>query len=227
MKNKPFLITIVVIICLFSCFSCSDRKIKNREYNEEEVITAAEKLIKKSEKVNEIYYGHGISYYADESTANGIYYQADFLSLERFGVDTIDDIKALTYDCFTKSISEDMISTTLGSVSDEDGIQTMSRYYQKYNALDNKPECIMVNKNAIVYLTDNVVYDYSSIRVSRVEGDTVFVKIDVTVTTEEDKTQTQELEIGLFEESDGWRLNSSTYTKYVDKDYYNDLQNKK
>ena len=120
-----------------------------------------------------------------------------------------------------------MISTTLGSVSDEDGIQTMSRYYQKYNALDNKPECIMVNKNAIVYLTDNVVYDYSSIRVSRVEGDTVFVKIDVTVTTEEDKTQTQELEIGLFEESDGWRLNSSTYTKYVDKDYYNDLQNKK
>ena len=227
MKNKPFLITIVVIICLFSCFSCSDRKIKNREYNEEEVITAAEKLIKKSEKVNEIYYGHGISYYADESTANGIYYQADFLSLERLGVDTVDDIKALTYDCFTKSISEDMISTTLGSVSDEDGIQTMSRYYQKYNALDNKPECIMVNKNAIVYLTDNVVYDYSSIRVSRVEGDTVFVKIDVTVTTEEDKTQTQELEIGLFEESDGWRLNSSTYTKYVDKDYYNDLQNKK
>ena len=227
MKNKPFLITIVVIICLFSCFSCSDRKIKNREYNEEEVITAAEKLIKKSEKVNEIYYGHGISYYADESTANGIYYQADFLSLERLGVDTVDDIEALTYDCFTKSISEDMISTTLGSVSDEDGIQTMSRYYQKYNALDNKPECIMVNKNAIVYLTDNVVYDYSSIRVSRVEGDTVFVKIDVTVTTEEDKTQTQELEIGLFEESDGWRLNSSTYTKYVDKDYYNDLQNKK
>jgi len=227
MKNKSFLLTIVVIICLFTCFSCSDSKIKNRDYNEEEVITAAKKLIIQSETVNEIYYGHGIDYYMDESTANGIYYQADFLSLNRFGIETIEDIKNLTYECYAKNIATDMINTTLSSVSDEDGIQMMSRYYQKYNALDNKPECIMVNKNATVYLTDKVVYDYSSLRTSRVEGEVVFVKINVTVTTEDEKTQTREIEIGLLEESDGWRLNSPTYVKYFDEDYYNDLQNKK
>ncbi len=222
MKNKLFLLTIVVILCLFFCISCE----KDRDYDEKEVIAAAEKLIKSSEILNDIYYGYGIEYYKDESTANGVYYQADFLSLEKFGVETVNDIKEMTKECFTKSLSEMMISTVLTSVSDEDGIQRYSRYYQKYNSLDNTEECIMVHKNAIIFLTDEVVYDYSSLRVSRVKKEEVFVKINVTVTNSEKETQSQELEISLLEESDGWRINSSTYTKYVNKEYYEDLQNK-
>lgn len=222
MKNKLFLLTIVVILSLITCVSCE----KDRDYNENEVIEEAEKLIKASEVLNDIYYGYGIEYHKDESTANGAYYQADFLSLEKFGVNSIRDIKEMTTACFSKSLSEMMINTVLTSVSDEDGIQRYSRYYQKYNSLDNTEECIMVYKDAIVFLTDKVVYDYSSLRVSRVEKEEVFVKINITVTNSENKTQTQELEISLLEESDGWRINSSTYAKYQDKEYYEDLQNK-
>ena len=164
MKNKLFLLTLVVIFSLFLCISCST----DREYNEEDVLSSAENLIKKSEVVNEIYYGHGIEYYKDESTANGAYYQADFLSLRRFGVENINDIKKMTTECFTENLSNSMINNTLSSIQDEDGIQTFSRYYQKYSALDNTEECIMVYKDAIVYLTDKVTYDYSTLRVSRV-----------------------------------------------------------
>ena len=223
MKNKLFLLTIVVIISLFFCVSCG----KDRKYNEDEVIKAAEELIKKSEMLNDIYYGKGIDYIKDESTADGAYYEADYISLNRFGVENINDIKNMTYECFTKNLSSSMINTILTSVSDDDGIQRYSRYYQKYNALDNKEECIMVYKDAIVYLTDDVVYDYSSIRISRVEKEEVFVKISVSVTDKEKRTQTKEIEISLLEESDGWRINSPTYTKYVDREYYEDLQKNK
>ena len=221
MKNKLFLLTIVVIIALFLCNSCS----KNREYNETEVIDAAKQLIQKSETLNDIYYGPGIEYVKDESSANGSYYPADYLSLNRFGIETVNDIKNLTLECFTKEYSALMINTKLSSVSDDEGIQGYSRYYQKYNALDNSEECIMVYKDAVIYLTDTVVYDYSSLAVSRVKGEEVFVKISAEVTDTEGKTQTQEIEISLLEEENGWRINSPTYAKYFDRQQYEDLQN--
>ena len=223
MKNKAFLLTIVVILNLFLCISCS----KNREYDETEVITAAAELIKKSERLNDIYYGRGIEYSKNESEGNGVYYPADFLSLERLGIKTVNDIKNLTAECFTKEYAALVINTKLSQVYDEDGIQEYSRYYQKYNALDNSEEYIMVYKNATVYLTDTVLYDYSSLRVSRVKGDEVFVSISVTVSTDDGKVQTKDIEISLLEEENGWRINSPTYARYFDRQQYEDLQKNK
>lgn len=230
MKNKTLLLTIVVILCVISliviivCVASYASRTKNREYNEEEVLLAAQTLIKKSETLNEIFYGRGIEYQKDESTAEGAYYQADVLSLKRFGVETVDDIKKMAADCFTSSYSASIINTVFSSISDEDGIQILSRYYQKYNSLDDTPECIMVYKDADIFLTDKVVYDYSSIEVSYVKGEEVFVKIDVKVTNEENKTQNREIEIALLEESSGWRINSPTYARYFDREYYEDLK---
>ena len=220
MKNKAFLLTIVVILNLFLCVSCS----KNRKYDETEVITAATDLIKKSDKLNDIYYGRGIEYIKDESSGNGAYYPADYASLQKFGIETVNDIKNLTFECFTEEYSDLIIKTKLSSVSDDEGIQEYSRYYQKYNALDESEECIMVNKNATVYLTDTVIYDYSSLHVSRVKKEEVFVKISATVITDDGKTQVQEVEISLLEEESGWRINSPTYVRYFDRQEYDDLQ---
>ena len=85
----------------------------------------------------------------------------------------------------------------------------------------------MVYKNAIVYLTDTVLYDYSSLRVSRVKGDEVFVSISVTVSTDDGKVQTKDIEISLLEEESGWRINSPTYARYFDRQQYEDLQKNK
>ena len=220
MKIKALLLTLIVIIAFLS--SCSN----DREYVETEVIESANALIKKSEKLNDLYYGYGIAYVDNESESVGAYYRADPFSLDYFGVENLRDIEELTYECYSFDMSQSIISTKLSSISDENGIQGYARYYQKYSALDDSEECIMVYKNASVYLTDKVVYDYDSIRVLGSKGEEVFVEIDITVSNSDGKTQNQTLKISFVEESSGWRINSPTYAKYVDDDYYNELQNK-
>ena len=147
MKIKAFLLTIVVIFSVFNIKSCKKEEVKDREYNEEEVIAAAKDLIKKSEKLNEIYYGYGIKGDTNDlDNASGYYYPADVLSLSEFGVQTIEDIKNLTKECYTKSQSEYMINNTFSPVRDSNGdIIHFSRYYQEYDTFNrNEKKCIMV-----------------------------------------------------------------------------------
>ena len=223
MKSKitTFLLIIVVIFTAFIT-SCA----RNRDYVEAEVIDAAKSLIAKSARLNEIYWGEGIAHDQDKSGANGAYYRASSASLSRFGIATIDDLTRLTRETFTVDMANDIINNSLSSISDEDGIRIYARYYQKYSALDDTPECIMVYDKAEVFLKDIVIYNYDTVRVSRVKGESIFVSIEVTVINDEGKSQSSALEVELIEEDAGFRLNSPTYKRYTDDDYYNELQNK-
>jgi hypothetical protein len=225
MKIKAFLLIIIVILTLILTVSCT----KNREYDEAEVTLAAKELLKKSEKLNYIYYGYGIEYEMNESEANGAYYRADSLSLEKLGIRTVEDIEKLTYDTYTQSLSQSVILTKLngGSLDEDSTVMNYARYYQKINALDGSNECIMVYKLAEVYLTDDTEYLYDTLRVIGSEGETVLIEVDVKVTNSEGKEQIQTLKFTLLEEINGWRINSPTYVKFVDREYYEDLQNKK
>ena len=178
MKNKitSLLLTIVVIFTVLLT-SCA----RNRDYVESEVIEATEKLIRASASLEEIYYGKGITHDQDKSGANGAYYRASEASLKRYGITTLDDLKVKTREVYTVALSDIIINTKLSSVSDEDGIQSYARYYQKYSALDGTEECIMVYDLAEIFLVDTIVYDYTTIRVNRVKGESIFVNIDVTV----------------------------------------------
>ncbi len=220
MKIKAFLLTLVVITTVFVSTSCK----KDREYIEAEVLAAAEELIKKSENLNEIYYGKGISYEKNESYANGSYYPASVLHLSSLGISTVSDLQKLTRECFTQDFSDTIIKTKLSSVSDGNGIQIYARYYQKYKVDDNTPECIMVYKDADILLTDTVVYDYSSLKVEGSSLETVYVTVNITVTNAEGESQNQEKRIALIEEADGWRIDSPTYARYLEDKYLNEFQ---
>jgi len=161
----------------------------------------------------------------NESEANGYYYPADVYSQDSFGIETVDDIKELTRLCFTVDYSNQLINTKLTAVTDEDGnIRGYARYYQKYNALDDTPECIMVYKNAPVYLKDKVTYHYETLAVTDVKGEEIFVTLDITVTNENGESQVRKLTTSLIEESSGFRINQPTYASYFDKDRYDELQ---
>ena len=221
-KKRALLSIIVVIFTVFSFIGCSS----GREYDEQEVKAAATELIKKAEFINELYYGEGLPYIDNEQYAVGYYYMADAEYAKAHGIQTVEDIKLLTRSVFSIELSNIMISTRLTSVSETDGtIRGYARYHQK-TASDGSPECILVYKNADIYLTDEIIYDYEGIRVIGSEGEVVFVEIDATVNTEDGRSQVNTIKIGLLEETFGWRLDSSTYTRYVDKDAYNNLQNK-
>lgn len=226
MKNKiiGIILTLVVIFTSFTLFSCE----KNREYDEAEVVSCAKDLIKKSVILNDIFYGRGIPYVDDASTSLGKYYMADGLYLSLMGIETLSDIDKKTREVFSSSLADQIYTTKMQTVYDADGtIRGYSRYYQKYSILNpDEPECIMVNKDAETLLKDKVTYNYETVKATGSKGMTVFVEIEVFVETDDGKSQTKSLEIGLVEEENGWRISTPTYTRYVDLDRYNELQNK-
>lgn len=215
MKIKAFLLTIVVIFSVFNMNSCKE-EVKDREYNEAEVIAAAKDLIKKSEKLNVIYYGHGIKAdINDVDNASGYYYPADVLSLSELGIQKVEDIKALTRECYTKAQSEYMINNTFAPVRDSDGeIIHFSRYYQEYDTFDrNEEKCIMVYSKYEPFLVDTVEYFYDTVRVVDVEGEVIIVEINVKVTSEDGNVQEKSIKVNLLEEENGFRLDSPTYAR--------------
>ena len=215
------LIIMVSTVC-FSLFGCA----RNREYNAEEVISAAKELIKKSETLNYIYYGDGLPYVYDSSSADGVYFVADYYETARLGINDLDDLKEMTRAVFSASLSSSMINASTSSIYEGEQLLLYSRYYQKYDPLTNEPIDIMVYSKFNPFLTDDVVYDYDSIADVGSKGEVVYVTINAVATNKDGESQTNVLKIGLIEEKDGWRLDTPTYTSYIDREAYEDLKNK-
>ena len=208
---KKLISVFLALALTLSLFSCAE---KDREYDEGEVIAAAKELIEKSKLLNYVFWGEGIGYIEDENTANGYYYEADYVSISNLGFRTIDELKELTLAAFSTAFAENVFETTLSSVGDDDGIYSLARYYQKYKDDEMKvPDTIMVYSRAIVLLTDEVEYDYNSIVVEGSKKEIVFITIKATV-SRDGKSQERSLRIGLIEEENGWRLNDATYLVY-------------
>ncbi len=193
-------------LTLLALTSCSE---PNRKYDAEEVAEAAEKLIKKSEKLNEIYWGTGIGW--SDNDKNGYYYSARDDELERLGIKSVSDLKAQTLDTFSLGYSESIFYTLLSSLGDDDtGIVGYTRYFQDEDKL-------MVFSKYEPLLTDEVTYLYDTLKVTHSKGELVFVSVDARVRRGEAE-QTRSLEIGFIEEVDGWKIDTPTYTVYLTED---------
>ena len=188
------------------------------EYDEAEVSAAAKELIPKTEEINNIYWGPGIGYTSDLSTSNGYYFEALITDLDKYGIKTIDDLKKKTEAVFSASYCENIFATKLNSVSDEDGVYSYARYYQKYSdANQTVPDTIMVYTKAIVLLSDGVEYLTDTLKVEYSDRERVYVTLDVKV-TRGDESQIRSLTVGLVPGDNGWRIDTPTYISY-DKDY--------
>ena len=225
MKKILKIIALMLIIALLPILLAAC----NRSYDEAEVISAAEKLISASETLNQIYYGEGIGWLENSEKNNGIYREADPTELNRYGFKTIAELKELTKNVFSVAHSERMFEGTFSGAFLQDGSSSKARYYQKFiDSSDpierTKPDCIMVCSEVEGLLKGDASYDLSTLAVSRVKGQVVYVTLDVSVSYE-GKTQKQSLEVGLFEEEAGWRLDSPTYAVYNEfQDIYDQLQ---
>jgi hypothetical protein len=222
-KTVSLVLTIVFLLGL-----CVNLSSCNRKYDEVAVKEEAARLIAASVDLNEIYWGRGIGYVQDASGSNGAYYEANFFDLIKYGIRTVDDLKAKTALVFSEAYCESIFATAFSSVVDAEELQIYARYYQKYEDENNTvPVAIMVYSLAKVLLTDQIEYHYDTIEVVGSKKKTVYVTIEISV-TREDKTQTKVLKIGLLEEKNGWRLDTPTYSSYNEKEYdYNNLQNDK
>ena len=123
---------IITLILVFSlAFSLSlGLSSCDREYDANEVSTAAKDLIEKSLFLNKIYWGEGIPYMPSVSAS--LYCEADFIALSGLGFYTVDELKKKTKEVFSKAYCEDIFETSFSSIKDGEEIQFYARYYQKY-----------------------------------------------------------------------------------------------
>ncbi len=198
----------------------------DREYDEAEVKAVAEVLVEKSLFLNDIYWGKGIPY--TSSISSSLYCEADIIALSELGFYTVDELKKKTEEVFSKDYCRDIFSTSFSSIKDGEEIQFYARYYQKYeDEFQTVPICIMVYSRFENMLPDKVEYLYDTLTVTHSDGDVVYVKLQAKVTRDEEHVQTREMVIGLIEEENGWRIDTSTYLKYNDRqEEYEDLLEK-
>ena len=204
MKRSVSLILTAVLLLLF--VSCGAEK--NRTYDEAEVKASAAELIKKTEWLNEIFWGEGIPYGEDDPflSSQGQYCPADPIYTYKNGIDEISDLLEEAEAVFSSSYVVSIRTSILASSVGNYGMTGYTRYYQG-------TETIMVYKKYKPLLSDTVEYDYSNISVIGSNGEKVTVEIPIKVTRGE-LYQERTIAIDLVEEKDGWRIDSPTYASY-------------
>ena len=216
-----FTLILAMLVPVLSFTSCKD-KVKDRDYNEAEVLSAASTLLEKTEMLNVVIFGKGIGDNGSNGNTMGAYAEADFLHLQKLGFSTISELEIKIRETYTKSHADYIISTVLSPIMVDGVMVSNTRYYQKYEDEVNKtnPICILVHREYEYIFTDSIEYDYSTLKVKDVEGNTLLISVMATVTNSDGDRQTTELVFELIEESNGWRINTNTfrnYNKYLDE----------
>ena len=203
---KRVISLILAMTLIFLLVSCGE---KNRSYDEAEVKAAAESLILMSKQINDICWGAGIPYYEDDNYANGQYYPADPVYLDKIGVSTVDDILEMVVNVFSEGYSVSIYGSTFSSMAGENGMVGYTRYYQGN-------DCIMVYTKYNPLLCDEVEYITSSIEVIGSKGESVIVRVPIKV-TRDGMTQEKTIDVSLVEEGNGWRIDSPTYAAFIEE----------
>lgn len=203
-------ITVAVIMLISVIFSMSSC---DREYDEAEVIAAARILLKKSEPLNEIYYGKGLHYDELSVESVGNYKKVLDEELDKYGIYSLGDLKIKTKEVFTRGFSEEIFSAKLNEVYDENGIN-YARYIEHSPDVSGVDKFIYVNPNHKVYMTDKVEYLYDTLAVCDVEDEYLFLSVNAKITNEEGNTREEKIEFTMLEEQNGWRIDSFTFAVY-------------
>ena len=225
MKNKKIISLFLIFILLFSFFGCKNKneedEIKNREYDKTQVEEAARILLEKSVPVNEILFGRGFEFVNDNS--NSIYKKASASSLEKYGVNKVEDIKALAGEVYSSGyMSTVNASDIFSSVSDGESIRFYTRYY------NDEDGGIFVNSTYNYVLKNEYEYISDPVAIGSV-GEFVIVKVTVRATIlgengESVKSRDFDHRIKMVEEDGEWKLHSSSYIVYNEyTDIYEDM----
>jgi hypothetical protein len=209
----------VILLSTLTLTSC------NRSFDEAVVLEEGEKLLKTAEMLNIVYFGSGIEYY-DNDEELGYYRKANAQHLEKLGFRTIEELKKITEETFSKRYSASVYSTILSPLTNETAIVSPARYYQTFDEKTGEPTYIMVYSRFTPLFKDSVTYDYDTLRVEGSKKEKVNLLIDATVTNSEGQSQNVTLTVTLVEDESGWRIDNHTFANYnALKDAYDELNN--
>ena len=210
MKRIFSILTVIIMLLtiVFTATSC------DRDYDEEEVLTAAGSLLRKAQTLNEIYYGRGLM--CDELSVEsvGSYRLVLDEELEKYGINTLDDIKVMTRNVFTAGCSSEIINTRLDSIYDANGEIIYQARYIEHSPGADKEKFIYVDPNYTVLMTDTIEYYFDTVKVKDVEELYIYMSVEAKITNQNGDSRIREIEFTMLEEESGWRLDSLTFAVY-------------
>lgn len=204
MKKATALILAVLMLVTFSLSMVSC----NRSFKKDEVEGAAKELLPKALLLYSLYYGSGIGYMST-GFSDGNYREADPLSLKKYGVKTVEDIKTLTLATFSEAYSQNIFNKYLESFEANDTVYSYARYTQ--NAMG---EYILVYKDHEPIFDDRMEYDLETVRAVDSKKKFINLTVEAIVKNEEGKSKRIPLKFTMFEEEAGWRISSPCFGNY-------------
>ena len=198
---KKLIAFFLLVMLLLSISACSEKG-----YGREEIVKAAEPLLKESQILNEIYFGDGIPV-KENGHKVGVYQEADISSFAQYGLTDIPSIRAKTAEVFSVSMCAWLEGKAFNSLSTGISVEG-ARYYE------DAEDRIMVRTTAEVYLDGTVTYDLSTLKIVSQRKNIVYTELTATVTTPSGKQRSDTIKLDLIKEQDGWRLHSPTYFVY-------------
>ena len=219
MKSKIFLLLLCLILTVSFITGCGEKPL---EYDEAEVVSAAEALIKKSLILNEIYWGEGIRYELPENEEDiKGYLPADkeyLAELEKnYGIKDLETLKTKTREVFSETGYNWILRTCLTNISSDTGTVAYARYYTSTEDKTIGAEnALMVYTGArnIFENTASVEYIYDGMFVGEVNENVFTVSLKVKTTGLDGETATRDFTVQLIEESVGWRLHGASYATH-------------
>ena len=220
MRSK--ILSLLLCLCLVTLIftSCKDPA---PQYDEIEVVSAAEALIKKSLILNEIYWGEGIRYEIPENEEDiKGYLPADkeyLAELEKnYGIKDLETLKTKTREVFSETGYNWILRSCLTNVVGDTGIVSYARYYTSTkDEATGAEDALMVYTAArnIYEKTESVEYIYEGMFVSKVENEIYTVSLKVKTTGIDGSTAERDFTVQLInEKSVGWRLHGASYATH-------------
>lgn len=181
--------------------------------NTDGLADAAPDLIRRSQTLNEIYYGSGIPY-DENGTPTGNYYPADKDYLAKVGFSTLDGLDAETEAVFSAAYCEAIRNSTGGAASE--GIYARYISSQAEGRRDER-ETILVYKNDVRAPLPTVRFDFSALTITEVGRDYACVTLPIETdyppddTHPDPYTEKSDMTVRFVYEGGGWRIDTPTY----------------
>ena len=202
---KRTICKITIFLLLLSAFVTSFSSCARE--SDEEFLTLTAELLQKSAAVNEICFGEGLAYDEQNGYATSGYAEATEESCLKYGVRTVEEIKALVASVYSVAVADYIDDVVFQPVKDGNTFLTYRRYFDAMDGEGNV--ALMVKKDYEVKAHGTVTY--GNLRVETHARTRATVLTDVSVTDGENSRVYENVSFDLRFEDGAWKLDTVTY----------------
>lgn len=209
-KKQPTVIKILGFCLLFACLLTA--LVGCGKPDETEFLATAKDLLARSEQVNALCFGEGLSPNEDGYTV-GKYAEATEESLSAFDVASVTEIKEKIHAVYSVATAEWIESVVFSAIREDNSVLSYSRYYDTVAAEEDGSRAVLMVKKDHEPLINGRA-SYGNVRILSLSSRRAEILVDVTVEKDGESRVEKDVSLSLRAEEDGWRLDSPSYVTF-------------